>query len=133
MGAACSQASSAAAQVLAASGRIPLISPVSSSPELSNGLEYPSFLRTAASQELNSECMVDILKYLFNYSQVVVIAEASTCMLIRSSLPQIPAGVRLETDVAQHSCVQMETGYPALSICMQRALAFLWWRLHVSM
>ncbi|KAL1512389.1 hypothetical protein AB1Y20_005647 [Prymnesium parvum] len=75
VGAACSEASVTAAQV-AASSRVPIISPAAHSPTLSDGRKYPFFLRTVASDALSSEGVVDILRTLFDYSSCAVVSSA---------------------------------------------------------
>jgi len=75
IGAGCSVASTLAAQV-AASSAVPLISPSSTSPELSDSSRYPFFLRTIPSDALQLETMVDILRHLFEYSRIALVYEA---------------------------------------------------------
>eukprot|EP00966_Prymnesium_polylepis_P127427 2947385-Prymnesium_polylepis.1 len=77
IGASCSGASVPAAQVAGASG-VPIISPTSSSPSLSNGLAYPYFLRVAASDAFATIAMVDVLRVLFNYTSVALVHSADS-------------------------------------------------------
>ena len=79
IGARCSGASIAAAQISSATTRVPLISPSSTSPALSDGLTYPTFLRTVASDSFETECMIDLLQGLFNYSSVALVTTDDAC------------------------------------------------------
>ena len=72
VGAGCSGASKTAATVAAAS-YVPIISPSSRSEVLSDGLEYPYFLRTCPAHALSSVAMVDVLRHLFSYSRVALV------------------------------------------------------------
>eukprot|EP00966_Prymnesium_polylepis_P263775 6093856-Prymnesium_polylepis.1 len=72
IGAGCSAASVTAAQV-AGSSQIPLISPASRSPSLSNALSFPFFLRTIPSEAVVAAGMVDILQNLLQYSSVALV------------------------------------------------------------
>jgi len=69
IGAGCSGASLAAAQVAEAS-KVPIISPSSHSPELSDGQSYPYFLRTCPSDAYIAAGMIDILQKLLEYTSV---------------------------------------------------------------
>ena len=72
IGAGCSGASISAAQV-AQKALVPLISPSSLSPTLSNGMAYPFFLRTIPSDEFRTDCMVSVLQNLMRYSTVALV------------------------------------------------------------
>jgi len=72
IGAGCSVASATAAQVCA-SRHIPIISPTSTSPHLSDGELYPFFLRTCPSDSFGAVAIVDILRNLFNYDSVALV------------------------------------------------------------
>jgi len=61
-----------AAQVAAAS-EVPIISPVSVTPTLSDGSAYPYFLRTTPSSQFTSTVMIDILLGLWNYTSVAFV------------------------------------------------------------
>ena len=64
VGAGCSKATESAAQVAAAS-RVPIISPVATSPTLSDGRSFPYFLRTVASDAFTAIAMVDVLRTIW--------------------------------------------------------------------
>eukprot|EP00966_Prymnesium_polylepis_P071460 1660086-Prymnesium_polylepis.2 len=71
IGAGCSGATLAAAQV-ASGARVPLISPSSTTPELSNTDKFPFFFRTCPSDAFISHGMVDVMKHLLTYSSVAM-------------------------------------------------------------
>jgi len=72
VGAGCSGASVTAALVSEGS-RVPMISSSSSSPTLSNGRQYPYFLRTAPSDAFGAVAMVNLLRSLWNYTTVALV------------------------------------------------------------
>ena len=72
IGAGCSQASVLVAQV-AGNSHVPVVSPSSTSPTLSNGKAYPYFLRVVASDAITTEVMVGVLVKLWNYTRVAVV------------------------------------------------------------
>ena len=53
--------------------QIPVISPAATSPELSNGLNFPYFLRTRPSEAFVVIALIDILQHYFNYTSVALI------------------------------------------------------------
>ena len=67
IGAGCSSASLMAAQVAELHG-IPIVSPSSHSPDLSDGKEYPFFLRTVPADNLLAPALVDVLTNLLGYT-----------------------------------------------------------------
>eukprot|EP00966_Prymnesium_polylepis_P095231 2205539-Prymnesium_polylepis.1 len=67
IGAGYSGASTTAAQVARGSS-VPIISATSTSPTLSDGKDYPYFLRTCPSDAFGAVAMVDVLQKLWNYS-----------------------------------------------------------------
>ncbi|KAL3904217.1 MAG: hypothetical protein SGPRY_011371, partial [Prymnesium sp.] len=71
IGAGCSEASVSAAQV-ATGSRVPIISPTSLSPSLSDGQKFPFFLRVFPSMTLTASAMVDVLQHLLKYSRVAL-------------------------------------------------------------
>jgi len=71
IGAGCSGASVTAAQV-AGGSRVPVISPSATSPVLSDGKQYPFFLRTIPSDDFGSVAMVDLCQNLWNYTTVAL-------------------------------------------------------------
>ena len=73
VGAGCSGSTLPAALYAAVYG-IPMISPTSTSPELSQASVHPYFLRTPLSDEDGSEAMVWVLKQLFNYEYVTLVS-----------------------------------------------------------
>ena len=75
VGAASSEPSKSAAQAFTRS-RTPQISYSSTSAALSNGLDYPYFLRTPPSDAYQAKAMVDLLVGLWNYSAVATVATA---------------------------------------------------------
>ena len=75
VGAASSEPSKSAAQAFTRS-RTPQISYSSTSAALSNGLDYPYFLRTPPSDAFQAKAMVDLLVGLWNYSAVATVATA---------------------------------------------------------
>ncbi|KAL1508443.1 hypothetical protein AB1Y20_004546 [Prymnesium parvum] len=68
IGGGCSSASVAATQVSDATFGIPIISPSSTSPDLSDGTLYRSFLRTCPSDSFQIEAIFELFQLLFNYS-----------------------------------------------------------------
>ena len=72
IGAACSGASISAAEITGAS-RIPLISPSSTSPSLSDGILYDYFLRVAPSDAFVVTAIVDVLQHLWNYTGTALV------------------------------------------------------------
>ncbi|KAL1522821.1 hypothetical protein AB1Y20_017790 [Prymnesium parvum] len=72
VGAGCSSASVMAAQV-AQGSQVPIISPSSTSPSLSDSNAYPFFLRTIPSDSFSVVAMVDLLLHLWKYSSVAVV------------------------------------------------------------
>eukprot|EP00966_Prymnesium_polylepis_P081352 1884688-Prymnesium_polylepis.1 len=72
IGAGCSGATTSAAPI-AGGSRVPIISPSSSSPGLSDGRVYPYLLRTVPSDGFGMVAMVDCLIMLFNYSVVSLV------------------------------------------------------------
>ena len=72
VGAASSGPSESAASAFAQS-RVPQISYSSTSPTLSDGSNFPFFLRTPPSDAFQAEAMVDVLSNLFNYSHVATV------------------------------------------------------------
>ncbi|KAL1499340.1 hypothetical protein AB1Y20_011547 [Prymnesium parvum] len=72
VGAACSGASETAARITAAAG-VPLLSPLSVSPILSDGLEYPYFLRVIPPDTLLAHAVVDVLQQLWGYTRVALL------------------------------------------------------------
>ncbi|KAL1499729.1 hypothetical protein AB1Y20_012416 [Prymnesium parvum] len=72
IGAGCSGGSTTAALVGEGS-RVPIISPTSTSPQLSDGRGYPYFLRTVPSDAFSAIAMGDLLQALFNYTSVAMI------------------------------------------------------------
>ncbi|KAL1529245.1 hypothetical protein AB1Y20_000200 [Prymnesium parvum] len=73
IGASCSDASAVASYV-AKSSAVPMISPSSTSPTLSRGVQFPFFLRTAASDSFQVLVIVHILNQLFNYSSIALVS-----------------------------------------------------------
>eukprot|EP00966_Prymnesium_polylepis_P310843 7181777-Prymnesium_polylepis.1 len=72
IGAGCSVASELAARVTELES-IPIVSPSSLSPTLSDGKAYPSFLRVAPSDTFVATALVDILIHLFGYTSVALV------------------------------------------------------------
>eukprot|EP00966_Prymnesium_polylepis_P319750 7376179-Prymnesium_polylepis.1 len=72
IGAGCSEASSTAAQV-AGGSNVPIISPSSNSPLLSEGRRYPYFVRTLPSSKFNAVAMVSILQELWSYTSTALV------------------------------------------------------------
>eukprot|EP00966_Prymnesium_polylepis_P271256 6267342-Prymnesium_polylepis.1 len=72
VGAACSGASTAATR-FAGAFKVPMVSPSATSPTLSNGKEFPYFLRVAPSDAFICVAMVDLLQSLWNYTQVALV------------------------------------------------------------
>eukprot|EP00966_Prymnesium_polylepis_P219248 5072815-Prymnesium_polylepis.2 len=72
IGAGCSGGSEPSAQV-AALESIPIVSPSSLSPTLSDGKAYPAFLRVVPSDAFATTALVDVLKHLFAYSSVALV------------------------------------------------------------
>eukprot|EP00966_Prymnesium_polylepis_P177710 4115335-Prymnesium_polylepis.2 len=77
VGAGCSSASLHAAQV-AAIEQIPIVSPSSFSPALSDGRAYPFFLRVGPSDAYVATALVDVLMRMFNYTSVAVVSSSDT-------------------------------------------------------
>ena len=73
IGAGCSNASVTAALV-AGDSDVPIISPSSLSPTLSDGRAFPYFLRTVPSDGSRAESMVDVLQHLLEYSSGAVVS-----------------------------------------------------------
>ena len=78
IGAGCSDATETAAQVASVTG-LPIISPSATSPALSNGISYPSFLRTIPSETIVIGVMMDALITIFNYSRVALVSSNDAC------------------------------------------------------
>eukprot|EP00966_Prymnesium_polylepis_P334589 7389957-Prymnesium_polylepis.1 len=72
IGAGCSEASETAAQV-SKSSSVPMVSPASIAPPLSDGVAYPYFLRTIPSDAVTAAAMVDVLRTLWNYTNVALV------------------------------------------------------------
>ncbi|KAL1527507.1 hypothetical protein AB1Y20_008897 [Prymnesium parvum] len=72
VGAGCSGASAYASRVAASAGT-PLVSPTSSSPELSDGVDHPYFARVIPSDEFTAVALVDLLRNLWNYTRVALV------------------------------------------------------------
>ncbi|KAL1512046.1 hypothetical protein AB1Y20_005320 [Prymnesium parvum] len=72
IGAGCSAASIVAAQIATAS-HVPIISPVSVAPELSDGQRYPYFLRLAPAVQVTTAGMVDVALHLLKYSRLALV------------------------------------------------------------
>ncbi|KAL1499616.1 hypothetical protein AB1Y20_011815 [Prymnesium parvum] len=75
IGAGCSGATQAAAQV-ARSVNIPMVSPSSTSPSLSDGRAYPYLLRTSASEAITSVGIVAVLQELFHYTSAAIVSSS---------------------------------------------------------
>jgi ABC-type branched-subunit amino acid transport system substrate-binding protein len=73
IGAGCSLASMPAAQV-AGLQDTPIVSPSSFSPTLSDGENFPFFLRTTPSDDFYAVAMVDVLQSLFNYTSAALVS-----------------------------------------------------------
>eukprot|EP00966_Prymnesium_polylepis_P085226 1973366-Prymnesium_polylepis.1 len=71
VGAGCSSASLSAAQV-AAGAQVPIVSPTSTSPGLSDGKSYPFFARIAPSDAFSAIMIVDVLIWLWKYTSVAL-------------------------------------------------------------
>ena len=71
IGAGCSGGSATAAQV-AEGARVPIVSPSSASPSLSDGRLYPFFLRTHPSDIITAVGICDVLRNLLLYSSVAL-------------------------------------------------------------
>ncbi|KAL1507310.1 hypothetical protein AB1Y20_008156 [Prymnesium parvum] len=95
IGAGCSAASATAAQVGVAA-RVPVISPSSTSPVLSDGVLYDYFMRTVSSDSVVSLVMIDILKSLWNYRSITLV---STETAYGSSNANVFSRLAYENDV----------------------------------
>eukprot|EP00966_Prymnesium_polylepis_P323212 7379420-Prymnesium_polylepis.1 len=73
LGAACSGASTRAAEIVGAL-KIPILSPTSSSGTLSSSQLYPTFLRVIPADPPRFEALADVLSNLFNYSSVALVS-----------------------------------------------------------
>eukprot|EP00966_Prymnesium_polylepis_P337095 7391887-Prymnesium_polylepis.1 len=72
IGAGCSGATLLAAQV-AGSSLVPIVSPTSSSPTLSDGKAYPYFARMIPSDAFGTVAMVDVLRTMWNYTSAALV------------------------------------------------------------
>ncbi|KAL1527384.1 hypothetical protein AB1Y20_016052 [Prymnesium parvum] len=72
VGAGCSSASVPAAQVTAVT-HVPMVSPTSTSPALSDGKGYPYFARVAPSDSFTAIAMISVLQNLWNYTSVALV------------------------------------------------------------
>ena len=72
VGTGCSSSATTAAYIGGAA-HIPMISPGSTSPAMSDGLTFPFFLRTVPVNTFRAEGIVDLLRNLFNYTEVAVV------------------------------------------------------------
>ena len=79
VGAGCSGTTILAAQV-ASAARVPIISPSSTSPALSQGKLYPFFVRTAPSASFKTAFFVDAVRNLWNYTAVALVSATDACM-----------------------------------------------------
>ena len=75
LGAGCSGSSMRAAEV-AGLLNFPIVSPTSSSPALSSGINYPTFLRLMPTDDLRFAALADILPNLFNRTAVAVVSSS---------------------------------------------------------
>ena len=73
IGSDCSAASEQAS-LISSELKLPMISPSSTSSKLSNNKQYPYFSRTAPSVKLMVTAMFNVLKHLFNYNYVAIVA-----------------------------------------------------------
>jgi len=104
IGAGCSGVSQSASQV-AGGAEVPIISPSSTSPALSDGSLYPYFLRTVPSDAYLSDGMVKVLTHLFEYTSVA---------LVSSSDVYAVGGARAFAESAQEGGLQLSVSinYP---------------------
>ncbi|KAL1507993.1 hypothetical protein AB1Y20_007595 [Prymnesium parvum] len=79
IGAYCSDASVAASYVAGASSALPLISPATTTPAMSNGIAHPAFLRTIASDAFQAEAIIDVLLNVLNYTAVAMLSSSDAC------------------------------------------------------
>ncbi|KAL1524680.1 hypothetical protein AB1Y20_019566 [Prymnesium parvum] len=72
IGAGCSGASISASQV-AGFSNVPIISPTSTSPTLSDGIAFPYFLRAVASDAFLAVSLVELLQSLWGYTSIALV------------------------------------------------------------
>ncbi|KAL3917862.1 MAG: hypothetical protein SGPRY_006235 [Prymnesium sp.] len=101
VGAGCSGASVSAAKVTDFS-RVPIISPSSTSPVLSNGKAYPYFLRTVPSDDYVAVVLVDVLTQLWGYTTAALAHSTDTygASGAQASRPPLPRAKRCVTSAA---------------------------------
>ena len=78
VGADCSGPTLSAAQVAAVSN-VPIVSGGATTPELSDGLTYPTFFRTIPTSAMEAQGLIDILAELFNYTHVALVSSTDAC------------------------------------------------------
>ena len=114
VGADCSGPTLSAAQV-AAVANVPIVSGGATTPELSDGLTYPTFFRTIPTSAMEAQGLIDILTELFNYTSVALVSSTDAC----ARLLRIPRP-RLVVRACQRVCLGV-LGWP------ERA-----WRVHAA-
>ena len=106
IGAASSSPSSSVALV-AAQFQIPQISYSATSPLLSDGKQYPYFMRTPPSDAFEAEGIADVLRNLLNYTVVGTVNSDDNCMLVLTLRP---------LTLLSCSCAPLPHGSPILML-----------------